>query len=333
MENSNRVIPPHLNAEIYRTNVADSSSGSSLDYIHLHKDGSVLVGCSELTGRYWNGGVAIYKDIAEAQKQSHQLKKDIPLNSGTNDGCFIDGSNKVLLCEDNGTLSVWGSLPDDAWKTWTQEVMVAEHDEAILAVDCLDPGQEYVTAGADGNVKVWDINDLICIRNYGGAHNMAVSGVASKPNSKTSFATASLDSYVTLWDDNVAKPVIDIIKNDCGVRCLQWVDENKIVYGDEAGALRIVDVRNTETKQDLAQFPAPVHRIAVHYKSDKVAVCCDNKIVTVCTLTVLDGPTTLYQDRLSHTNYVRGAAWDHNDQNILYTTGWDGEIKSHTISS
>lgn len=46
------------------------------------------------------------------------------------------------------------SEQQSAWNLWKEEVSVSEHDNAALAVDCLDPGQLYVTAGADGNVKV-----------------------------------------------------------------------------------------------------------------------------------------------------------------------------------
>lgn len=50
-------------------------------------------------------------------------------------------------------MSVWANN-DDVWKTWSEQITVAEHDAAALAVDCLDCGQEYVTVGADGNIKV-----------------------------------------------------------------------------------------------------------------------------------------------------------------------------------
>lgn len=60
---------------------------------------------------------------------------------------------QVLLCEDSGAVSIW-TTSDDAWKQWTEELSVAEHDDVILSVDCLESGKKYVTAGADGNVKV-----------------------------------------------------------------------------------------------------------------------------------------------------------------------------------
>lgn len=49
---------------------------------------------------------------------------------------------------------------------------------------------------------------MICIRNYSLAHSASVADVSVRPNSTTSFASGSLDMYVTLWDDNIDKPVL-----------------------------------------------------------------------------------------------------------------------------
>uniref|UniRef100_A0A2H1WH14 SFRICE_003040 n=1 Tax=Spodoptera frugiperda TaxID=7108 RepID=A0A2H1WH14_SPOFR len=334
MDNSNRIVPPHLNAEIYRTDTTGTTTLSYLDYIKIHSDGSVLVGSSELTGRYWNGGVSVYKSIAEAQSIKTEDKRSISLCSGTADGCFIGSSNKLLICEDSGAVSVWVKNGDQqsAWSQWREDLSVAEHDNAVLAVDCLEPERLYATAGADGNVKVWDINDMICIRNYSAAHSMIVNAIAVKPKSAHSFATGSMDQYVTLWDENTDKAVLDIMKNDCSIYCLAWLDENRLAVGDEAGVLHLIDIRNTESKMKIAEFPAAVHKLVVHPDSDKVAVCCDNKIVTVCKVEENCEPKIIYHDRHMHSNYVRGAAWDIEDKNTLHTVGWNGELKSHSIS-
>ncbi|KAL0893805.1 hypothetical protein ABMA27_013935 [Loxostege sticticalis] len=332
MENSNKIIPPHLNAEVYRTDTTGACSISYLDYIRLHADEGVLVGCSELTGRYWNGGASLYKSVPEAQKCHTEVKRSINLTSGTADGCFVGNPSKVLLCEDSGAVSIWTVSKDGAWKQWSEEISVAEHDDAVLAVDCLHSEQEYVTAGADGNIKVWDINEMICIRNYIAAHSLAIYGVVVRPSSSACFATGSLDYSVTLWDDNVSQPVLDLAKNNCSVRCLQWIDENKLIFGDEAGVMYSVDARNPETPTKLYDFPAAVHRLAVHPESKKVAVCCDNKIVSVCEVDESACPRVIYHDRHMHSNYVRDAAWDTKERKTLHTVGWDGEIKTHNIS-
>lgn len=62
-----------------------------------------------------------------------------------------------------------------------------------------------------------------------------------------------------------------------------------------------------------------------------MVVCCDNKIVSVCDINDSTNLKVIYHDGHMHSNYVRGAAWDLKESNILHTLGWDGEIKSHNM--
>lgn len=59
----------------------------------------------------------------------------------------------MLTCEDSGAVTVWSNI-NGAWNQWKEEISVAEHDNAALAVECLELERLYVTAGADGNAKV-----------------------------------------------------------------------------------------------------------------------------------------------------------------------------------
>ncbi|XP_045785127.1 methylosome protein 50-like [Maniola jurtina] len=332
MENSNQIVPPHLNAEAYRTCTSGTGTQPYLDYIHINTGGTALVGCSELTGRYWKGGASICAKWSE-NKSKRTPKKDIYLSSGSAAGCFIENSNKVLLCEDSGALSIWTCNVDDAWNEWSEDMSVAEHDGAVLAVDCLDPGNQYVTVGDDGNIKVWDITDLICVRNYIAAHNKSIYGVSVRPQSGCSFATGSLDYYASLWDENVVKPVLDLAKNNCGIRCLQWLDENRLFFGDEAGTLTLIDVRNPEQATKLAEFPAAIHKICVQAECNRISVCCDNKILSVFEFHDDCNLKLIYENRSLHSNHIRGMAWDVDDRNVLHTVGWDSEIRTHKIST
>ncbi|KAI8435102.1 hypothetical protein MSG28_003494 [Choristoneura fumiferana] len=139
-------------------------------------NGSVLVGCSELTGRYWSGGAAVFRSISEAQEINPKSMRSIQLDYGSADGCFVGSSSK-----------------------WKDEATVAEHDSMIMAVDCLEAEKQYVTAGADSHIKVWDLSDMICIRNYSLAHSATVSDVSVRPKSTTSFASGSLDIMIVVF--------------------------------------------------------------------------------------------------------------------------------------
>ncbi|XP_050344804.1 methylosome protein 50-like [Nymphalis io] len=331
MDNSNKIVPPHLNAEVYRTDTTGTCTQSYLEYIRLQSDGTVLVGCSELTGRYWNGGASIFEKRPEDNKIHKTTKKDIYLTSGTADGCFVENSNKIFLCEDSGAVSLWSSKEDDAWNQWGEDLSVAEHDGAVLSVDCLDPNKEYVTAGADGNIKVWDTIDLICIRNYFAAHSRSIYGVSVRPMSHTSFATGSLDYCISLWYDKIDLPALELFKNDCGVRCLQWFDENNLIFGDEAGFISLIDIRKPEIATKLIELPAAVHKVVIQPGCNRLSVCCDNKIVSVFDISEDLKLSLIYENRNLHSNFVRGMVWDNDERNVLHTVGWDGELKTHRL--
>lgn len=332
MDQCNKIVPPHLNAEVYRTDTTGTSSFAYLEYIRIHADGTVFIGCSELTGRYWTGAASLFKSVGEA-KNVNETNKDLWLTSGTADGCFMENSDKVIICEDNGSMSIFSkkNQEDNAWSMRVKEMSVAEHDDSIMAIDCLEPGFEYVTVGADGNAKIWDVKETTCVRNYKAAHSKQIYGVSVRPKSTTTFATASMDEYMSLWDENIDKAVLDITKNDCSIRCLQWVDENKLLFGDEAGMLYSVDIRYVDSTLKLFEFPAAVHKIFLNPENDKVAVCCDNTTLTVCNIPVDDKAKIIYRNN-SHTNLVRGVAWDTNERK-LHSVGWDGTVKSHNLPS
>ena len=57
---------------------------------------------------------------------------------------------------------MWSNT-NGVWNQWKEDISVAEHDNAVLAVDCLEPERLYVTAGADGNAKVCALNHLLNI--------------------------------------------------------------------------------------------------------------------------------------------------------------------------
>ncbi|XP_011548475.3 methylosome protein 50 [Plutella xylostella] len=319
----NLIIPPHLNAEVYRKD-SNVSVMAHLDYIRMHNDGTTLIGCSELTGRYWNGGAKVLKTL-EADTLD---KLSVALPSGTADGCFIQNPDKLLLCQDSGSVSVW-THGTGAWAAWEEVMTVSEHDDAVMAVDCLDPVNHYVTVAADGNIKVWDINEMICENNYLGCHSMMITGVAVKPQSM-SFATCSLDRHVSLWDKDSTEKISDLAVLDAGVRCLEWLNEDHLLVGDEAGVLSLIDMRSLKAPQPLITFPAPVHRIKFNKESNNVAVCCDNRIVSVYGISEDYKLNLVYKDN-RHNNYVRGMTWHSTDKQKLHTVGWDGAINTHFV--
>lgn len=58
------------------------------------------------------------------------------------------------------------------------------------------------------NFQIWDVKETTCVRNYKAAHSKQIYGVSVRPKSTTTFATASMDEYMSLWDENIDKAVL-----------------------------------------------------------------------------------------------------------------------------
>lgn len=327
MSELNGLVEPHLNSDLYKSFQGSTDTLPYLEYINIHSDGSLLIGCSELTGRHWKGYVYFFKSGTEIKDIVFKPKDAIRLAASTNDGCFVGNSNKVLTCDDTGAVALWLNREFPPF-SWVEDSVVHEHDDVVMAIDCLVPEETYVTVGADGHIKVWDVTEMLCVRKYESAHANIITGVSVKPESNTVMATASHDRTICLWDENILKPVQDVVESDCGIRCVKWLDEHTLIYGNEAGALCSVDVRNTSTINTLDTLFAPIHRVIVKPDKKHVAVCGDNKKVSVFDVSRTKSEL-LYENNNLHSNFVRGLAWDVNDNDTLISVGWDHAVHSH----
>ncbi|RVE50121.1 hypothetical protein evm_005327 [Chilo suppressalis] len=252
MENSNKIVPPHLNAEVYRSDTTSVNTVSYLEYLYLHPVNGVLIGCSELTGRYWNGGASIYKSVNEAQKNHNERKKCINLASGTTDGCFIGNFSKVLLCEDNGTVSVWSTINDEVWKLWSQETSVSEHDDAVLLVDCIQSEKEYVTAGADANEDTTAKEDVgTTIRND------------DNPSSNTVLATKKRKKNSD--DNNIGAQLAGVISKNLERKNLDDDDDRLFFLSLVKEFKKIPDHMRMQTKLDILRLINDAQQFSDYY--------------------------------------------------------------------
>ncbi|XP_050671215.1 methylosome protein 50-like isoform X2 [Leptidea sinapis] len=300
-----------------------------LDFLDIHDD-NMLVGGSDFSGRYWDGNIYVSTISQEGEISTGNLEASINTIAGSADGCFLDNPQRIILCEDSGAIEVWSFVQDQ--NLWVQESHIEEHDSAVLTIGCLVPNNLYVTAGADENIKAWDVKQMRSTRDYRKAHSHVISQVAVQPGSSDVFVTGSLDHEVKLWDYRLQKSVSALVNNDA-VRCVQWLDEHHVMFGDEAGSLKLVDSRNIQdgkSTKTLHEFPVPVHKIEVERETKKMAVCCDNATILTFDASNKESLNIIYENS-SHRNFVRGLAWDTANKNVLYSSGWDGLVKKHII--
>lgn len=301
-----------------------------LDFVEVSEDGYMLLGTSNLTGRYWTGSVWYFmKAVAE---------KDVCLTgvdccTGVTDGKFLDSKQKVVIGEDSGAVTVLyvTQLEDDRTYQFRPVATRNDHDNTVLSISVSTDKTKIVTGGMDMCIKVWNIDELITEHTYRPAHCDHVTSVAFCPDSTNCvFASCSLDGCLLLWDIRQSKPAKVLIDTpDEGLSAVVWQpgQENFLTVGTVLGNLRSLDIRTGNILAKTRPFRRPIHRLASAYTS-WLAVCADSNEVKVldCRSENLD---TLYNDD-RHTDFIRGLSW-HPQLKTLITCGWDKRVLSHSI--
>lgn len=305
-------------------------SEKHLDFVEISEDGNMLLGSSNLTGRYWTGSVWYF---TEAVPEKDTCLTGVDCTTGVNDGKFLDRNKKVVIGEDSGAVTVLylKELEDDHTYQLKPIATRNDHDSSVLSISASSDKTKIVTGGMDMCIKLWNIDDLITEHTYRPAHCDHVTNVAFRPDSTDCvFASCSLDGCLLLWDIRQPRPATVLLETPVeGLSAVVWQpgQENFLTVGTVLGNIKSLDIRTANVFAKTHPFRRPIHRLASTYIS-LLAVCADSNEVKVldCRSEMLD---TIYSDS-RHSDFVRGLSW-HPQLQTLLTCGWDKRILSHSI--
>lgn len=355
-----------------------------IDIIDINKDGWTLLGASNLTSRLWTGGVWLFRQPSDTD-QIEKCAAYCRIDSGVACGKFVDGlAIRAVFGQDSGHLELVGweppedspdcdenagnsaKMPQQHQKQQQQRSMarhgsVAAHDDGVLCLDTVVTSQQeiaggdsvsstslVVTGGADGCVRLWDLETMTPLRTYSGAHQHWVTGVSCHPGHHSRFATCSLDGFVLLWDTRDSKPatVLDCLAGD-SAECLSWspLDGVTVAVGSQAGTVSLYNtvsgraIRSDDVIKPPVTSPCrPVH--AMCWSADMLAYCSDNTVVTVLDVSA-DNMSIRYTNDSKHSDMIRGLRWFDPKStattvtapsSTLYSCGWDGAVMTHTVT-
>ncbi|XP_069102113.1 methylosome protein WDR77-like isoform X2 [Argopecten irradians] len=215
-----------------------------LDVIQCHEDGGVLLGASNLTGRYWYGSIWYYQDPTYAP-DVEKCKAGVQLEAGLSDVQWLS-STKVLVGLDTGGVAVW-ELVDD-FDTFMQQLSTVEHDNIVSSVTISSDNQTAISGSHDRCVKVWDLETLASKNTYR-AHSDNIECVKCHPKESAIFLSCSLDGNIFLWDTRKPKPVSIVDKMPCqhSPKCVAWQpnSQHSFAVGDETGQIVVKDTRTS----------------------------------------------------------------------------------------
>lgn len=294
-----------------------------IDEISFNESGQLVVAASNLTGRSWNGLLAVFNDAAFAPNIPHIDYASLN-EAGCTDVQWID-ENRVVAATDAGTVEVW-KLKDAP--IMENIVMLSEHDDVCSAISVSNHSKQIVSAGWDGYIKLWDLEVDLSIHSIR-IHTDKVLDILWNDLTTDVFASASEDSTIKIYDNReTGKPASLLYSCDSQYPiCLDWIDDNRLCVGYSSGAISLLDMRmpNKQT-----------HQINIHKKSINNILCfnghiasgSDDMMVYVHKLADLK----LTYSNNSHTDYVMGLAFNKRDD-MLWSSAWDGCVLKHDLSS
>jgi WD40 repeat protein len=143
-----------------------------------------------------------------------------------------DGKWAVSASGDH-TLKVWDLDSGRALRT------LEGHSADVIGVAVTPDGKRAVSASYDSTLKVWDLETGRALRTLEG-HSSVVTGVAVTPDGKRAVS-ASWDRTLKVWDLDTSV-LIATFYCDAATHCCAFVDEQRIVAGDDGGRVYILSL-------------------------------------------------------------------------------------------
>ncbi|RXG61070.1 Methylosome protein 50 [Armadillidium vulgare] len=301
----------------------DYTNGSSTD-MAIFRAGHILLGSSNLTGRYWCGSVWYYLDnrLAPDVESSNAA---LEFTGGLTDCAFIDDQHAIIGQANND--------PGNIQIERTEQI--EDHGYSVIAVKLTCSGKTAITASMDMSIRVWDCHTKACTHNYTPAHTQEVTSISPHPKHPEMFLSSSLDGNVLLWDLRASKPASCIFRDlDNCPTAVAWIpsasgDSPPYVVGTANGEMHLRDYKViSHSLTTIRPFKRPLFRICPNrFRPNQFVAAANETKVQVFTLDVETLNTGYCDD--SHTDFVRGLDW--LDENTFMSCGWDKRVMHHTF--
>ncbi|KAL7635543.1 UNVERIFIED_CONTAM: hypothetical protein RMT77_014612 [Armadillidium vulgare] len=305
-----------------------------LEFVVANKSGHILLGSSNLTGRYWCGSVWYYLDnrLAPDVESSNAA---LEFTGGLTDCAFIDDQH-AIIGQDGGVIDFITIKDNDPGNIQIERTeQIEDHGYSVIAVKLTCSGKTAITASMDMSIRVWDCHTKACTHNYTPAHTQEVTSISPHPKHPEMFLSSSLDGNVLLWDLRASKPASCIFRDlDNCPTAVAWIpstsgDSPPYVVGTANGEMHLRDYKViSHSLTTIRPFKRPLFRICPNrFRPNQFVAAANETKVQVFTLDVETLNTGYCDD--SHTDFVRGLDW--LDENTFMSCGWDKRVMHHTF--
>ncbi|XP_033107699.1 coatomer subunit beta'-like [Anneissia japonica] len=204
----------------------------------------------------YNGNVHIWNHESQTLIKSFEVC-DLPVRSAV----FVARKNWVITGSDDMQLRVFN------YNTLEKSHMFEAHSDYIRSI-AVHPTQPYIlTSSDDMLIKLWDWEKKwLCSQVFEG-HTHYVMQVVINPKDNNTFASASLDRTVKVWQLGSSAPNFTLEGHEKGVNCVDYYsggDKPYLVSGADDRLVKIWDYQNKNCVQTLDGHAQNISCVSYH---------------------------------------------------------------------
>ncbi|KAI4387414.1 hypothetical protein MLD38_005251 [Melastoma candidum] len=205
----------------------------------------------------YSGSVCIWNYKSQAEEKSFKVA-DAPVRTSR----FVPGKAWIVVGSDDKFLRVYDYGTGEKIKEFQA------HEDYIRCL-AIHPKLPYVVSVSDDKLmKVWDWEkDWDCVRVFEG-HSHYVMGASFNPLQESSFASASLDGTIRIWDLDSSSPKFTLEAHQKGLNCVHYLARGNgtlcLISGSDDFTVKVWDYETKSCVQTLEGHSHNVTTICVH---------------------------------------------------------------------
>ncbi|XP_046397085.1 coatomer subunit beta' [Ischnura elegans] len=204
----------------------------------------------------YNGNVHVWNHETQLLVKSFEVC-DLPVRTAK----FVARKNWVVTASDDMQVRVFN------YNTLERTHAFEAHSDYIRCI-AVHPAQPYIlTSSDDMLIKLWDWEKQWSCQKVFEGHTHYVMQIVINPKDNNTFASASLDRTVKVWQLGSATPNFTLEGHEKGVNCVDYYhggDKPYLISGADDRMAKIWDYQNKTCVQTLEGHSANVTAVCFH---------------------------------------------------------------------